>query len=95
MKLLFAAVLAAVYLSILWGPAFFVARLSQRAGNRAALRPLRFILPTQLAATFALMLVADGIGLHNPAGLFVAITAAVSVAGGAICKLLGWYFARR
>lgn len=95
MKLLFAAVLAAVYLSLLWGPAFFIARQSQRTGSRLALRPLRFILPAQLAATFALVLVADGFGLRNPAGLFVAATAASSLAGAAVCKLLGWYAARQ
>ena len=95
MKILFAAVLAAVYLSLLWGPAFFVARQSQRAGHRLALRALRFLLPAQLAATFALVLAADGMGLKNPAGLFVAATAASSLAGAAVCKLLGWYAARQ
>jgi hypothetical protein len=95
MKLLFAAVAAAVYLSILWGPAFLVARQSQRRGNFSALRALRFIWPSQLVATFALLFTADTIGLQNPAGLFVAATAASSLAGAAVCKLLGWYAARQ
>lgn len=95
MKILFAAAAAAVYLCVLWGPAFLVARQSQRAGNRRALHALRFICPSQLVATFALLFVADAIGLKNPAGLFVALTAATSLAGAAACKLLGWYCARQ
>lgn len=85
MKILFAACLAAAYLSILWGPAFLVARRYPLAW-----RALRFIWPAQLVATFALLFIADAIGLQNPAGLFVAATAASSVAGAAVCKLLGW-----
>lgn len=95
MKLLFAAVGAAVYLAILWGPAFLVARQLQRAGNPSALRALRFIWPSQLVVTFVLLFTADTIGLQNPAGLFVAATALASLAGAAVCKLLGWYGARR
>lgn len=95
MKLLLAAVLAAAYLSLLWGPAFLVARQCQRAGKPSALRPLRIIWPAQLFATFALLLLADTIGLHNPALWFVVATAAASLSGAAACKLLGWYWARR
>jgi len=95
MKVLFAAALAAVYLSLLWGPAFLVARRSQRGGNRLALRALRFIWPSQLVATFALLFMADTFGLKSPASLFVASTAAASLAGAAVCKLLGWYAARQ
>lgn len=95
MRVLIAAALAAFYLSILWGPAFLAARQSQRGGNPSALRALRFIWPSQLVATFALVLMADAGGLKNPTGLFVASTAASSVAGAAVCKLLGWYAARQ
>lgn len=95
MRVLIAVASAAFYLSFLWGPALLVARQAQRRGNASALRALRFIWPTQLVATFALVLVADAGGLKNPAGLFVASTAASSVAGAAVCKLLGWYAARQ
>jgi hypothetical protein len=95
MKLLFSVLLAAVYLCLLWGPSYLVARARQRAGQRSAFRPLRLILPTQLVLTFALLLVADEIGVPNPAGLFAAVTAALSLAGALACKLLGWFAARR
>lgn len=89
-----AAVMAAAYLAILWGPAYFVARQLQRAGQLAAWRALRFIGPLQLVTAFALAFAADAIGLPNPAGMFVAATATSSAAGAAVCKLLGWYAAR-
>lgn len=95
MKLLFTAAMAAVYLAILWGPACMVAMQAQRAGKRPALRALRIVWPLQLATAFALLLLADGMGLGNPAGLFVASTAAASLAGAALCKLLVWCGARR
>ncbi len=87
--------MAASYLSILWGPSLLVARQQQRLGCRSALNALRIIWPSQLVAAFALSFVADANGLENPAGLFAAATAAASLAGAAVCMLLGWYGARR
>lgn len=95
MKLLLWAVAAAVYLAVLWGPAFVVARQSQRTGQRAALRRLRLVCPAQLVSTFALLFAADSMGLAHPAGLFVAATALSSLAGAGVCMLLGWLGARR
>jgi hypothetical protein len=94
MKVLFAIALAAAYLSILCGPAFLVAQKFRRLGNPSAFRALRFILPAQLVATFALLFMADATGLGSPAALFVALTLGSSVAGAAACQLLGWYGAR-
>lgn len=81
MKVLFIAIVVAVFLCILWGPAFVVARKLQRKGDAAAFRWLRVIFPSQLLATGVLVFIADEIGLANPAVLLVGITCGVAAIG--------------
>ena len=86
--------MAATYLFLLWGPAYYTARKYLRAGYPSAFRALRFILPAQVVATVSLSFAAEEFGLPNPAGLLVAFTLASSAAGALACKLLGWHAAR-
>ena len=95
MKVLFAIVMAATYLFILWGPAYYTARKYLRAGHPSAFRALRFMLPAQVVATVSLSFAADAVGWSNPAGWLVAFTLASSAVGALACKLLGWHAARR
>jgi hypothetical protein len=95
LKILLLAILAAAFLFILWGPAFLVARRFRRSGDAAAFRWLRFIWPAQLIATLALVVLADAAGLGNPAGLLVAATLLVSIAGAAAFAVLRFAFGFR
>lgn len=95
MKVLFAIVMAATYLFILWGPAFTIARSYLRRGRSSSFRTLRFILPSQVVAAFSLAFIAHELGWSNPAGWFAAATLASSAAGALTCKLLGWRAGRR
>ncbi len=89
MKILFALVMAATYLFILWGPAYYAAHGVLRSGRTLPFRALRFILPAQVVATFALAFMAGEMEWGNPAGWFAAFTLAASAAGALACKLLG------
>lgn len=88
MKALLALVLGAMYLSILWGPTYYLARRLNPAWHPARYHLLRFILPVQLVITGALLMAAESADIDNHAGLFVLITAAVSVAGAAVFLLV-------
>lgn len=90
MKIFFVAMLAALFLGVLWGPALLVARRFQRAGDATALRWLRIVWPLQLVSTLALVVLADAAGLADPAGLFAAITFGTGIAGAAVLALLRW-----
>lgn len=94
MKILFAIVMAATYLFILWGPAYTIARSYLRRGHPSTFSRLRYILPAQVVAAFALAFIAHELGWSNPAGWFAAATFASSAAGALACKLLGWRSAR-
>lgn len=88
-------VMAATYLFILWGPAYYTAQRALRAGHRSVMGALRVILPAQVVATFSLAFIAGELGWSNPAGWFAAATLASSAAGAVACKLLGWRAGRR
>ena len=95
MKVLFAIVRAATYRFILWGPAYYCARRHLRAGRSLPMRALRFVLPAQVVATFALAFTAHETGWSNPAGWFAAFTFSSSATGALVSALLGWRAGRR
>ena len=90
MKIFVAAILAALYLGILWGPTLLVARRLYWGGWLSIFRWLRIILPSQLVLTVALLVFADIAGLRNPAGLMALATVGVSALGAAIMTLSGF-----
>jgi hypothetical protein len=90
MKLLLAVLLAAIYLSLLWGPAIAVARKAGRHDTAFAYRCLRIILPLQVVSTVVLLVLAEMAGWHNPAGLMALATLGVSAGGAAAMALAGW-----
>jgi hypothetical protein len=81
MKLLFAGVLIAVLLALLWYPSLMVARTLQRNGNVQAMPSLRTLWPAQLLVAACAFVAVEAAEVANPAGYFVAIGAAVSVGG--------------
>ncbi len=83
MNAFFIAWLILIFLTILWLPAWGVAL---RLRNMDVLSPfsgLLLILPLQLGVAVIAIFLADRLGLHNPAGYSLAITAATSVLGAA------------
>lgn len=93
MKLLFAGVIIAVLLALLWYPSLVVARKLQCPGNPLVLNSLRTIWPSQLLVAACACIAVEAAGMRNPLACFVAIGAAVSV-GGAIALWL-WRRPRR
>ncbi|MFA9215990.1 MAG: hypothetical protein ACEQSK_02690 [Sphingomonadaceae bacterium] len=81
------AVLALLYLGLLWGPALLVARRLQRERALPMLGWLRAILPGQLVLTVLLLVLADALGLRNPAGLLALVTVGVSALGALLMLL--------
>lgn len=87
MRIVVIAAFLAVVLGLLFGPSFWLARRLQERGDWAAVRGLRVVWPLQLIAAAGLFLLADWMDLRNPAGVTVAIIAAVSLGGAAMLWL--------
>ncbi|MGV7206698.1 hypothetical protein ACLB1G_02460 [Oxalobacteraceae bacterium A2-2] len=83
MRIVLAAMVAVLYLCLLWGPALWLARRRWRRGDYRVLGRLRVLLPAQLVATVVLAVAADAAGLHNPAGIIAALSVAASLLGAA------------
>jgi hypothetical protein len=86
-KLILTCAVLALLFCLLCGPVLYVALRFRRGGDAAALRPLRTVWLAQLALAGVLIFVADGIGLHNPLGVVLAIVCAVSLGGAALFGL--------
>ena len=92
-KLILTCAVLALLFCLLCGPVLYVALRFRRAGDVAALRPLRYVWLAQLALASVLIFVADGLGLRNPLGIVLAVIFAVSLGGAAVFAL--WRIARR
>jgi hypothetical protein len=91
MRILIVGFVALLFLGVLWGPAFAIARRYWRRGDARAFRQLRLLYPAQLIATVSLAFAADLLGLRHPAALAVASTVCVGLAGaGALAVFLSF-----
>jgi hypothetical protein len=84
MSVLLPVSVALIALCILWLPTYSAVLLLKGLGVPRAGAGLRVILPAQLLAAIGLVLLANALGLGNPAGYTLAILLLVSLAGVAI-----------
>ncbi|QEE25355.1 hypothetical protein CS053_13255 [Rhodanobacter glycinis] len=78
---IFLVSLALIALSILWVPTYSMVLMLKGMGVPEAGAGLRLILPLQLLAAIALVLLANALGLGNPAAYTLAILVLVSATG--------------
>ena len=90
MKWLFTFLLSLMLLLALWLPTYFTAYKMKQNRRENSFRRLWLYLSMQLLVAVALCLLADFIGLRNPAGYVLAICFVVRVSGAGIY----WNFSR-
>jgi len=84
----FTVIVVLVLLGILWLPPTLMVRRLETLSAHGKLYGLGMILPAQVVLAAALVLLADYIGLLNPAGYVLGISVAVGVSGAV--ALLFW-----
>lgn len=96
MRLLQYFLMVVVFLAILCGPAFLVARGLYKRGYPRAPRCLRYILPLQVIAAPGVIVLVDALALyHDLAAVAVTVTAVTSALGAGAMWAIGTLFPGR